>query len=41
MTADAVMAHCFQTEEEKLLMEIRAREAELMASRIVEECELR
>jgi len=31
----------FQTEEEKMLMEKRAREAEIIASRIVDECERR
>ena len=28
-----------QTEEERMIMEQRAREAELIAARIVEECE--
>jgi len=31
----------WQTEEEKMLMEKRAREAEIIASRIVDECERR
>jgi len=32
---------CCQTEEEKMLIEKRAREAEIIASRIVDECERR